>query len=138
GAIVEKASGEDYYAYMRRHIYQPLGMKDTDHYAEDERVPNLAVGYTRHGGDGTWRDNAASRPMRGSPAGGGYSTLDDLLRFTRALRGSRLLAPATRRDGFAELGADPQGRAGLGIGGGGAGEHDRGGARGARPPHTPP
>jgi len=121
GAIVERVSGEDYYAYLRRHVYEPLGMNDTDHYAADEGVANLASGYTKEDGAAAWHDNTATRPMRGSPAGGGYSTLDDLLSFTRALRASRLLRPATRRDGFAELGANDRGEAGLGIGGGAPG-----------------
>ncbi len=124
GAIIEKASGEDYYDYMRRHVYGPLGMKDTDHFAGD--VANLATGYTRHAAPGAetggeWRDNAFSRPRRGSPAGGGYSTLEDLLRFTQALRASKLLRPETISNGFAELGADEKGEAGLGIGGGAPG-----------------
>ncbi len=127
GAIVEKASGEDYYDYMRRHIYEPLGMRSTDHYAQDDRVPNLAAGYTRQRGDGAkpdasgLSDNAFSRPMRGSPAGGGYTTLDDMLRFTRALRAGTLLRPETMRDGFAEMGPGPGGEVGLGIGGGAPG-----------------
>jgi CubicO group peptidase (beta-lactamase class C family) len=127
GAIVEKASGEDYYDYVRRHIYAPLGMGSTDHYAGDQNVANLATGYTRDRGDGArpdasgLSDNAFSRPMRGSPAGGGYSTLDDLLRFTRAIRAGTLLRAETRRDGFAELGPGPGGEAGLGIGGGAPG-----------------
>src|SRR5206468_12782832 len=92
GAIVEKVSGEDYYDYMRHHVYGPLGLRNTDHYAKDDHVANLANGYTRHrdpevviGADGLG-NNDPTRPMRGSPAGGGYSTLADLLAFTQALR----------------------------------------------------
>jgi hypothetical protein len=59
--------------------------------------------------------------MRGSPAGGGYSTLEDLLRFTRAVRAGTLLKAETRARGFGELGPDAEGRVGLGIGGGAPG-----------------
>lgn len=127
GAIIEAASGEDYYDYVRRHIYQPLGMRGTDHYASDDQAANLATGYTRERGKGAkpdasgLSDNDFSRPMRGSPAGGGYSTLDDLLRFTRAIRAGTLLRTETRREGFRELGPGPGGEAGLGIGGGAPG-----------------
>jgi CubicO group peptidase (beta-lactamase class C family) len=127
GAVIEKASGEDYYDYMRRHVYGPLGMTSTDHYAKDDKVANLATGYTKQhlprvapAADG-FADNDPTRPMRGSPAGGGYSTLDDLLAFTRAIRAGRLLRPETVSRGFGDLGVGPGGEAGLGIGGGAPG-----------------
>ncbi|MCI0549015.1 MAG: serine hydrolase, partial [Candidatus Rokubacteria bacterium] len=126
GAIVERASGENYYDYVRRHIYRPLGMRDTDHFASDGKTPDLAVGYTRQApGDGTdaagWADSAPTRPWRGSPAGGGYSTLGDLLRFVQAMRTSKLLKPETVTPEFRELRADESGNLGLGIGGGAPG-----------------
>ncbi|MGE5179369.1 MAG: serine hydrolase, partial [Bacteroidota bacterium] len=92
GAVVEKASGMDYYDYIRKHIYEPAGMKDTDSYEEDDPVPNVATGYTRRmdGASGAWRDAFPTKPGRGSPAGGGYSTVDDLYRFAQALRSGKL------------------------------------------------
>ncbi|HWC64535.1 MAG TPA: serine hydrolase domain-containing protein [Thermoanaerobaculia bacterium] len=91
GLIVEAASGEDYYRYVREHVFAPAGMKDTDSWAIDDDVPNRAIGYTREAGG--LRPNADSHPARGSSAGGGYSTVDDLLKFDAALRGGRLLPP---------------------------------------------
>ena len=97
GAIVEQVSGRDYYDHVRARIYRPAGMNDTDHFADGDPVENLARGYTRRldtpgEDDGTGlRDNGPTRPWRGSPAGGGYSTVDDLDRFVQALRGGRLL-----------------------------------------------
>jgi D-alanyl-D-alanine carboxypeptidase len=126
GAIVEKASGEDYYDYVRRHVYEPLGMKHTDHYAEDSQPDNLAAGYTRDPAARAARDpagladNRTTRPMRGSPAGGGYSTLDDLLAFARAVRAGKLVRPETLND-FPDLGPGPGGEVGLGIAGGAPG-----------------
>ena len=96
GAVVEKVSGQNYFDYVREHIYKPAGMKDTDSYAADEVTPNLAYGYTRFGGDDPLgmeprRANYMSLPLKGSPAGGGYSTAPDLLRFAQGLRGHKLL-----------------------------------------------
>ena len=127
GAIVEKASGEDYYDYMRHHIYKPIGLRNTDHYTKDGSVENLANGYTRHRdpgvtiGAGGLGNNDPTRPMRGSPAGGGYSTLGDMLTFTRALLAGTLLKAAALRGGFDELAPGPDGQLGLGIGGGAPG-----------------
>jgi CubicO group peptidase (beta-lactamase class C family) len=98
GAIIEAVSGQDYFDYIREHIYEPAGMTDTDSYSKDIEVENLAVGYTRS--DATGRrmigaqeqPNNALLPMRGSPAGGGYSTLNDLYRFAQAIRDGTLLS----------------------------------------------
>ncbi len=92
GAIVEKVSGRSYYDYVRERIYKPAGMKDTDAYEMTAETPNLAMGYTLEGaGTGPRHENTGSRPNRGGPAGGGYSTAKDLLRFHIALRENKLL-----------------------------------------------
>ncbi len=85
GAIIEKVSGESYYDYVREHIFKPTGMLNTESYEADIPVPNLAEGYTREETDKPWRKNIYTRPSRGSSAGGGYSTAEDLLMFTIAL-----------------------------------------------------
>ncbi|MEO5987641.1 MAG: hypothetical protein ABIU54_11315, partial [Candidatus Eisenbacteria bacterium] len=52
---------------------------------------HVARGYTHAGGKSvTWRDNVATRPARGSAAGGSYSTVTDLLAFDQALVQAKL------------------------------------------------
>jgi CubicO group peptidase (beta-lactamase class C family) len=93
GMLIERVSGEDYYAYVRRHLYQPAGMEHTGHFSDDSLPPFAAIGYTREI-DGSedapptapLHRNTASKPMRGSAAGGGYSTTGDLLRWLQARR----------------------------------------------------
>ena len=98
GLIIEKLSGQSYYDYVREHIFKPAGMSNTDSYEKDKNTPNLAIGYTKMGDNGrpdpsaARRANTPMRPLKGSPAGGGYSTVDDLLRFSVALLGSKLLS----------------------------------------------
>lgn len=92
GRLIEHASGEDYYTYVQRHVYDRAGMGATGSLPETTRVPQRAVGYMRHGE--SWVDNADTLPYRGSPAGGGYSTVGDLLRFSQALQSGKLLSPA--------------------------------------------
>lgn len=91
GIVVGKASGEDYYQYVRKHIYIPSGMKATGELPEDEPVPNRSVGYTTMIGDKTPHPNSDLLPYRGSPAGGGYSTVHDMLAFAKALHQDKLL-----------------------------------------------
>lgn len=95
GAIIEKISGQDYYSYVQEHIYKPAGMADTGFYEPAKEIPNLAIGYSKMGLDGKplkeVRDNTNTREVRGGPAGGGYSTVGDLVKFHMALRSYRLL-----------------------------------------------
>jgi len=97
GAVVENASGENYFDYIRDHIYKAAGMKDSGSYAVYDIVPNLGTGYTRFdNGDPLdiepRRNNAMTLPMQGSSAGGGYSTAPDLLKFAQALRANKLVS----------------------------------------------
>jgi CubicO group peptidase (beta-lactamase class C family) len=101
GAIIEKASGENYFDYVRKHIFKTAGMTETDFYETDIDTPNLATGYTNFedlGDDnfqfrlGQRRNTSLYNGARGSSAGGSFSTLDDLLRFSLALRGGKLIS----------------------------------------------
>ena len=96
GAIIEKVSGQSYFDYVRDHIFTPAGMTNSGYYEMTEAVPNLAMGYTKMNesdkmSDGPRRENTDSRPNRGGPAGGGYSTVDDLMKFQVALFSHRLI-----------------------------------------------
>jgi CubicO group peptidase (beta-lactamase class C family) len=97
GAIVEKVSGQNYFDYVREHIYKPAGMTNTDAYEMDSDTPNMAIGYTRMGPNGPVpdaprRSNIFLHSFKGGPAGGGFSTVEDLHRFAVALRGYKLLS----------------------------------------------
>ena len=99
GRVVEKASGQDYYDYIREHVFGPAGMGDTDFCEVDRVNARLAIGYEREfsGGRGYWRSNHFDRFVRGGPEGGAYSTAGDLLRFDRAIRANKLLGPELTR-----------------------------------------
>jgi CubicO group peptidase (beta-lactamase class C family) len=110
GLLIQRLSGEDYYTYVREHIFKPAGMTRTGSFAVDSLPPNTAIGYTRGAEDAPattpLRPNSRDLPGRGSSAGGGYSTAQDLVKFVQALREHRI----------------PNGMpAGLGIAGGSGG-----------------
>jgi CubicO group peptidase (beta-lactamase class C family) len=92
GVIVEKVSGQNYYDYVRDHIFKPAGMIDTASEPEDQVVADRSVGYMRSDGTG-WQRNTDTLPYRGTSAGGGYSTVEDLLKFATALQTNKLLNP---------------------------------------------
>ncbi len=84
GVVIEKASGENYFDYIRQHIYIPAGMTGSDCYELDRPQENLAEGYLQ-APDGGWKNNLFLHVLKGGPAGGGYATAGDLHRFARAL-----------------------------------------------------
>ncbi len=101
GAIIEKVSGENFFEYVRKHIFQPAGMVNTDYYEADHDTPNLAMGYTNFEdlGDDNYQFHLGERRnvslyngARGGPTGGLSSTLDDLLRFSLAFRENKLVS----------------------------------------------
>ena len=106
GLLIERLSGENYYEYVRRHIYEPAGMTQTGSWRVDRWPANTALGYTRGGQDAP-PDAAVKRntdflPGKGSSAGGGYSTAHDLLRLLNALREHKVPnAPAAGMVGIA-------------------------------------
>jgi D-alanyl-D-alanine carboxypeptidase len=91
GLIVQKASGQDYYEYVREHIFKPAGMASSDSLPEEQAVAGRSIGYTKFDGNKDWKPNSDTLPYRGTSAGGGYTTVEDLQRFANALLNHKLL-----------------------------------------------
>ncbi|MGD9723627.1 MAG: serine hydrolase domain-containing protein [Pirellulales bacterium] len=93
GKVIEIAAAQDYYDFVRDNVYLPAGMLNTDCYELDKVNPNLAVGYEKQYDEngGSFRNNLFEHVLRGGPQGGGYSTVQDLLKFDRALRSNKLV-----------------------------------------------
>ena len=89
GLVIEKLTGESYYDYVRKNVFKPAGMIDTDSYEIDKLPPNTAIGYMKKGTPSRV-PNTGAQPARGSSAGGGYSTAPDLLRLAAALKDGKL------------------------------------------------
>lgn len=71
-------------------------MTATGFVPENETVASRSVGYTRMNGplqltNGPLQPNTTTLPYRGTSAGGGYSTVADLLHFANALETGKLL-----------------------------------------------
>jgi CubicO group peptidase (beta-lactamase class C family) len=93
GKIIEQVTRESYFDYVRDHIYKPAGMTNTDAFEVDKVTPNLAQGYFKADGPAgpEWKNNLFVHSIKGGPAGGGYSTVEDLLKFALALRSNKLV-----------------------------------------------
>ena len=93
GVIIEKATGENYFEHIRKTIYEPAGMINSDCYEMDFPVENLAIGYSPdpkspYG----WQNNLYKHVIKGGPAGGGFSTVKDLHKFALALLGGKYVS----------------------------------------------
>lgn len=93
GAVIEKASSEDYYAYVQKHVFEPAGMSDSGFLELDTDPPRVATGYMD--APGGRRSNALHIGVRGMPSGCSYATAPDMAKFAEALTSGKLLAKST-------------------------------------------
>jgi CubicO group peptidase (beta-lactamase class C family) len=99
GLIVEKASGETYEAYIKKHIFDALDMNASGYDHASSILSHRAVGYTATA-DGKF-SNADFIDMSFPYAAGAlYSTVEDLYRWDRALYSDKVLAKASREKMF--------------------------------------
>jgi len=107
GHLVELISGERYDEYLRRHIFEPLGMADTGFVVPEDKLGRFAACYERNRKkelrlqDDPQQSPYAQDPKFHSGGGGLVSTASDYLQFCRMLLnggeldGARLLGPKT-------------------------------------------
>ena len=96
GVVIESATGQSYFDYIRENIYAPAGMTHSDSYEMDYPVENLAIGYIPdRDSEYGWQNNVFKHVIKGGPAGGGFSTVGDLHRFARALQTGALVSDAS-------------------------------------------
>jgi len=91
GVVIEAVSKQSYFDYVAKHVFEPAGMTSTSSPMEDKATePNRSVGYMR-GPNAGWKPNTDTLPIRATSAGGGDSTVKDLLAFANALTSNKLL-----------------------------------------------
>lgn len=101
--LVEKLSGQPFEAYVKAHILEPLGMKETAWTQPEATFPRLAAVYNK-GADGKLAREASADtrrlnfdPARRLTMGGAglVASIDDYSRFTRMLLGGGTLDGVT-------------------------------------------
>lgn len=103
GKVVEAVTGQDLEAYFRRHLFEPLRMRDTSFLLRDDMAARLVATHAR-GPDGKPVPIGFEFPQDADfhmGGGGLFSTASDYLAFTRmllaggTLDGAEVLKPET-------------------------------------------
>lgn len=94
GAVIERVSGTSYYDHVAKQVFKPAGMRNAG-FPDLDHLAGVGEGYTSFfGKEARLVPNRPTLPWRGSPAGGGVASANDMLRFFAALKKGRLLSPA--------------------------------------------
>ena len=106
GHVIEKVTGETYPAYVRKNLFDPLGMKDSGYDSSVAILKKRATGYSGNG------ENAAYLDMSLPHAAGSlYSTVDDLLKWDQAIDAGKLIT----KESFAQMTTPGKGDYGFGL-----------------------
>jgi D-alanyl-D-alanine carboxypeptidase len=92
GAVIEAASGLPWHVYLQQTLFTPLGLSHTHYGADPDVIARQAHGYTLSDG----KPAAAAQISMTQPhaAGALVSTVDDLLKWNRALHEGKVLKSA--------------------------------------------
>lgn len=104
GLVIEKATGKPYAEVVETRFLRPLGMSHSGYFDYTRIVPSLVPGYFRD--DGRLQNMFYIAPSMVYAAGNLYSSIDDLLRWDRALHDTDALGldPALRKEMFRNQG----------------------------------
>jgi len=130
GGIIEKLTGKTYQENLKERILNPLAMSNSGFIYKDTKRTNTAKGFIVNP-DGTKESTYERMPSVPTPAGGMFSTAEDLLKLDRSLMNDNILLNdahkvlllnrfnADIKMSFAELLAKPD--FGMGVAGGSPG-----------------
>lgn len=90
--VLERVTDETFHDVVRRTVFAPAGLTETDYLRLDDLPGTAATGYLYNEGD---RVNTLHLPVLGNGDGGAFSTATDLHRFWQALHSGRIVTPET-------------------------------------------
>jgi CubicO group peptidase (beta-lactamase class C family) len=113
GAVIEAASGQPWHEYLRTALFEPLGLSHTGYGADPRFAAQQVAGYSLD--DGKVVPAMAISMTQPGAAGALLSTVDDLLKWNRALHEGRVLHSDTYARMVTPVGAAVQAHYGFGI-----------------------
>lgn len=92
GLIIERLTGLSFDEYLAQRVFRPSGMSATGYFELDRLPGGCANAYIYDAARADYHTNIYSVDVKGTGAGGAFTTLPDVNRFWRALYGGRLLS----------------------------------------------
>jgi CubicO group peptidase (beta-lactamase class C family) len=100
GLIIEIVAGQLFDEYLREKVFRPCEMRDTGYYELDRLPAQCANAYIFDEAKQEYYTNIYSIDVKGTGAGGAFTTVVDVERFWKKLLSGGLLSIATLREMF--------------------------------------
>lgn len=95
GAIIEKVTGKDYFTFVKENIFNKAGMNNSGYFARGTK--NVVSPLIRSEEKNKWIELERGKG-NGSSAGGSFSTVSDLLKFSNALSSGSIVSRETLKN----------------------------------------
>ena len=95
GLMIESVTGKSFDAYLKEAVFLPSGMSDTGYFELDRLPERCADAYLLDEATQTYYTNIYSVDVKGTGAGGAFTTVHDIDHLWKALYKERLLSEST-------------------------------------------
>ncbi|HPF16635.1 MAG TPA: serine hydrolase domain-containing protein [Thermotogota bacterium] len=92
GLIIEAVTGKKFDEYLEETVFQPLGMTNTGYYELDRLPAKCANAYIFDESHRDYRTNIFSVDVKGTGAGGAFTTIPDVEKFWKELLSYQILS----------------------------------------------
>ncbi|MDT8718341.1 serine hydrolase [Clostridium sp. 19966] len=115
GLIIEKISGRAFDEYVQENIFKPCNMLGSGYFEFDRMPGNCANSYIYDKTEDSFRTNIYSVDVKGTGAGGAFSTVDDMMSFWQCLLEYKLLSKETTKEMLSPKAGDDSSLYGYGV-----------------------
>lgn len=115
GLIIESVTGQLFDEYLHEKVFLPCEMQDTGYYELDRLPAKCAHAYIFDEAKQLYYTNIYSVDVKGTGAGGAFTTVVDVEKFWKKLLSGNLVSTATLREMFSVQSYDEHDHYGYGI-----------------------